>query len=907
MVSQSVAPGAAFRSLSPNDAIQFILADIPIFTVGILAFGTFTFFFLMKRVDRWVLCLHISVLLAFLAAVLDLSQLLSRGHSGHSKDEAAGVNSLISAREIFYAFANTMRFVFYWGFVAMIPLGETIPEGNTMHSGSWRRWGMMGIFLKWSTVVIMLVITILQIVYREVDAFEKIGPVYEAEAALEIILSAIFILKLLLNTWVRYPVGSTTQTKGRILVQYAPIIVALLFSLWIAVGNVILFEFTETVLGRFMRALELYIALVYMLTISFHHLRHLSFFPIYRPATNGPSRANTFQRSSIEKVDGFMDVKAAPEPVKVDNLMQALEEQYRYAQAVPPTMERNSAKSAKVESAETRQSMAARLSTWLGVARPLPRPPQDVQVQPWDVDTERGPSPIAQTAPQSWEKPRIDALAIPTQVELDEDEQRGVSPLPDYAIRPPRVVETAAPSPILSLKPNSSAMSVEDAEVGSVTSPVPNRDWQDIEYSNAVRYSGANEDVLANALKQKYYQQQNDSSTSIARNIQVISPTSDDEASRPNSLAASQYAPSIYPMSPLASTAVTPLQRSRPLPPMPIQNRTSMLASPRSPVPPDSARSSNMSILLRQQNELDESIEALRQFSPSKQAFGMEAYSPPVDSSAYYTQYSQDAPQRTGGLSPIPSMGTEEYRYPSPDSTLATPGPDRVLQSSAQSEFYFEHQPPLNRSSMDSGVMPAPLPVAELGRPASPAGALAPPPMPGSRFSDASSIGSRSQRKVIGSMGTQYDITSFVGNLTVPVNPKDSVLSASSAVSDDGSVGVTTVARPGFMQLARPTLVMQATRTEETPAQSSPVRSASTRALPQIPKPASQTETQTPPAQSEQPPPRFRRAVGLPARPRLSVRNLTPVDEKLASPSDTATLVTSPQSGSGTPMTGKAW
>ncbi|KAI0724414.1 hypothetical protein C8T65DRAFT_704286 [Cerioporus squamosus] len=915
MVAQSAAPGAAFKSLSSNDVIQFILADIPIFTVGILAFGTFTFFFLMKRVDRWVLCLHVSVLLAFLAAVLDLSQLLGRGHNDRSEDEAAGINSLISAREIFYAFANTLRFVFYWGFVAMIPLGETIPEGNTMHSGSWRRWGFIGLFLKWSALVTMLVMTILQIVYRDVVAFETIGPVYEAEAALEIILSAVFILKLLLNTWARYPVGSTTQTKGRMLVQYAPIIVALLFSLWIAVGNVILFEFTETALGRFMRAVELYIALVYMLTISFHHLRHLSFFPIYRPATKGPSRANTFQRSSIEKVDNFMDVKAAPEPAKVDTLMEALEEQYRIAQAVPQTMERNSAKSAQVESANTRQSMAARLSTWLGGARPLPRPPQEVQVQPWDVDTERGPSPIARTASQPWDseqQPRLNALTIPTQVELDEDEQRGVSPLPDYP-RPPRVVETAAPSPVTSMKPNTSTMPDEGAEAGTETSPVTNRDWKDIEYSNAVRYSGANEDVLANALKQKYYQQQDDASSSIGSNIQVISPPNDDEASRPNSFAASQYAPSIYPMSPLASAAVTPLPRSRPLPPMPIQNRASMLASPRSPIPPDSARSSNMSILLRQQNELDESIAALRLFSPSKQAFGMDAASPPVESSAYYTQYAQESPQRMGGLSPIPSVGTQELRYPSPDLTIATPGLDRIPQSSAQSEFYFEHQPPLNRSSMDSGVMPAPLPVAENveeSRPASPPRALAPPRMPVSRFSDASSVGQGSQRKGIDSMGTQYDITSFVGNLTVPVNPKDSVLSASSAVSDDGSVGVATVARPGFMQLARPTLVMQAARIEETPAQSSPVRSASSRALPQPPKPASQTQTQTQTqvAQADQPAaPRFRRAVGLPARPRLSVRNLTPVDEKVASPSDTATLVTSPQSGSGTPMTGKAW
>ena len=680
-----------------------------------------------------------------------------------------------------------------------------------------------------------------------------------------------------------------------------------------------------------MRAVELYIVLVYMLTISFHHLRHLSFFPIYRPATKGPSRSNTVNRNSIEKVDNYMDVQTAPqEPVKVDNLMEALEEQYRVAQAVPPTVERNSAKSAKVESADTRQSMAARLSTWLSGARPLPRPPQEAQVQPWDVDTERGPSPVTPSAPEQWypeEEPRLDALVIPSRVELDEDEQRGVSPLPGFATREP-----APSSPVVSLKPNSSTMAVEDADIDSAKTPIPDRDWQDIEYSNAARYSGADEDVLANALKQEYYQQQGDSASSIASNIQVISPPSDDDASsRPNSLAASQYDPSTpYPMSPLASAAVTPLPRSRPLPPMPIQNRMSMMASPRSTMPPDSARSSNMSILLRQQNELDESIAALRFFSPTKQAFSIEAAQPPVKSSAYYSQYAQESVQHPGGLSPIPSVGTPELIPPSPDLTLAIPGLDRIPQSSVQSEFFLDHQPPLNRSSMDSGVIPVPL-SASLG------GELAPPPnLPVSRFSDSSSIGQRSQRKGIDSMGTQYDITSFVGSklicqssrylmltcpadLTVPVSQKDSIQSASSAVmSDDGVVGVATVARPGIMQLARPTLITQTTRTEGTPARvglpaqpsptSSPVRTVASRALPQIPKPASQTQTPSPLAKPDQPAaPRFRRAVGLPPRPRLSVVNLTPVEEKVGSPSDTATLVTSPQSGSGTPMTGKAW
>ena len=191
---------------------------------------------------RWIFCLHLSVFLSFLAAVFDLSQLLIQGRSSNEETLPSGVTGLITAREVFYSFANGFRLLFYWGFVAMIPLGETIPEGNKMHSGSWRRWGLVGLVLKWSTLLLVFLITLFQLIYRDVPALDQIGPVYEAAATLEIILSAVFILKLLLNTWARFSVGSTTPSKGKMLVQYAPIIVALMFSMWIALGNVILCE-----------------------------------------------------------------------------------------------------------------------------------------------------------------------------------------------------------------------------------------------------------------------------------------------------------------------------------------------------------------------------------------------------------------------------------------------------------------------------------------------------------------------------------------------------------------------------------------------------------------------------------------------------------------------------------------
>ncbi|KAI8995501.1 hypothetical protein BD414DRAFT_534664 [Trametes punicea] len=857
MVAQPFAPGTAFANLSSDVAIQLILADIPIFSVGMVAFGVLTFFFLMKRVDKWVFCLHVSVLLAFLAALFDLSQILIRGRRETDRGvDNAGVSGLITAREVFYAFANGLRFLFYWGFVSTIPLGETMPEGTVMHSGSWQRWGLSGTIVQWATLLLIALSTILQLVFRNVQAFEKIGPVYEAEGALEIIMSAVFMIKLFLNSWTRFSVGSTTPPSSKMLMQYAPVVVALLLSFWIAVGNVVLFEFTETVLGRLLRAIELYILIVYMLTISFHHLRHLSFFPVYRPATRGPSGAATLRRDSIAKVNDNFDAvpPAIPKDVARVDLLQVLEGQFR-KQEMPPTITRDTSRAPTVHSVTQHQSMAARLSTWLGVARPLPRPPQQSSdVQSWDVDTERGPSPTVQVAPfQAWNVPnslRAESPPLPPPPSIDEDEQRGASPIPEHVPKP-KTNESDGASPVSSTAPEyQPAPGIVEPE--EERTPLPDRDWRDIEYSNAS----------------------------------------------------------------------------------------------------NSARSSDISILRRRQTELDESIAALRLFSPSK--LGFEANEMPVPPTMFYTQLAQPVAQGKERTSITRSIESPELPAPSPDLTLATPR--AVPQSSVRSEFsfgHFDHQPPLNRSSMDSGVIPR-RSVMSVGvdgqgknkdnsNEGSPRDVLQPLPTPAatvSRFSDSSSV---ARKNKAGSVGTQYEITSFIGNLTVPQSQKDSTTSEPSAVSsedDSADVAVATKADLGSAQYARPTLVIQPLGREvpapeglHAPSQSSPMSSplrtpGGRRALPPIPQPSPQSQIQQPVPQPSQPfqlsppaaqqllqpaptpqpvtqnpVPRFRRAVGLPPRPRLSLANvgLTPVEEK-ATPSETSSaLESSSQNGTRNP------
>lgn len=57
-VSRSSLPMSVPHSADPADPsfqLEDVLADIPLFSVGFVAFGVFTFFFVMRRINRCVL------------------------------------------------------------------------------------------------------------------------------------------------------------------------------------------------------------------------------------------------------------------------------------------------------------------------------------------------------------------------------------------------------------------------------------------------------------------------------------------------------------------------------------------------------------------------------------------------------------------------------------------------------------------------------------------------------------------------------------------------------------------------------------------------------------------------------------------------------------------------------------
>lgn len=180
--------------------------------------------------------------MAFVACILDLSHVLageqSNQNGGTDKNTITG---LIVAREIGFGISIGLRFFFFWLFVAEPPREEYIAESQPSlfsfkeptHSGAWGRWGLGGVILKYSLLAIVFIIGIFQIDWRVAPGDNKTGAVYGAEATMEIVASALFIFKLVSNTYI-----TPVQPVSRVLQGYTAIFIALLINLGLGIGNV---------------------------------------------------------------------------------------------------------------------------------------------------------------------------------------------------------------------------------------------------------------------------------------------------------------------------------------------------------------------------------------------------------------------------------------------------------------------------------------------------------------------------------------------------------------------------------------------------------------------------------------------------------------------------------------------
>ncbi|KAJ3571589.1 hypothetical protein NP233_g3660 [Leucocoprinus birnbaumii] len=276
LVKMTNSPWPLSLALDEDQAFEAVLSDIPFFCVGLMAMGFVTFTFALKRMDSTVLYLCSASLLLFMAAVLDLGQLLIRGPSGGGQNFDSGVVSgFIVAREVGLGLAYGFLFLFVWRAVAVCPscqnerpksLVRPMDSSTSIrtHSASWARWGHLGAVLKWFTLALIIVIPLLQILWRLISSQRQYSSIYIADSVLEIVASAIFVLKIILNVLV-----SPSESWWIPFKYYFGLVLGLVVTGAMGIGNLISFAFSETILGRFLRAIGVYVFLLWNLVTLF--------------------------------------------------------------------------------------------------------------------------------------------------------------------------------------------------------------------------------------------------------------------------------------------------------------------------------------------------------------------------------------------------------------------------------------------------------------------------------------------------------------------------------------------------------------------------------------------------------------------------------------------------------------
>lgn len=188
----------------------------------------------------WVVAIHLASGIAFVGSILDLADILSHG-SPVIKEASTSLElgPLGTAREILYAIANGVLFGFLWLLVAQPPPNEYSVDENGMHSGSWEKWGTLGTILKWALAISAVAIGVLQVLYRAIPALHIIGPVYQVECTIRIIVSAVLLLKLFLNTYLAVLSSRGGIPRWKTLRDYFPAMVAIGIGMGLAISDLL--------------------------------------------------------------------------------------------------------------------------------------------------------------------------------------------------------------------------------------------------------------------------------------------------------------------------------------------------------------------------------------------------------------------------------------------------------------------------------------------------------------------------------------------------------------------------------------------------------------------------------------------------------------------------------------------
>ncbi|KAF5375116.1 hypothetical protein D9758_000144 [Tetrapyrgos nigripes] len=720
LASSSTSPILSI-SLSDDAAIEQLLSDIPNCMVFCF-FGVSTFWlFMRKRVNLLAILIYLATFLAFLAGILDLIQILARGPV--NIDKGLGIDTSITVvmntREVLLSLGRGAIFLFFWQFIAEKPRGEPPPNPmlatnnrtsygprDDTHSASWRRWGVLGWILQYGLLLASVSIPVLQIIWRIINS----DTIYVVESTIEVIVTGLFLLKVFLNIFL-----SPLTPWWKPFRFYMIPILALLFNLALSIGNLLSDRFTDTTLGRFLQAVELYILILFVMINAF-----------YKVPTRPPRSRRSKGTSSFinQKPRDF----SLPPPVLMGGGGGGGSGSGDAKDAMSPYFTTN------VDAPITRSSRISRLSDWM-----IPRRnsvfERSAFRSSWrdSPDSEGRNSEVVDTVPRtSLDKlvpqPQPDRTELPTLSAKPSLQQLAIKSEPSTSFRVP----TPDPAPVATVVPTPLPIAVPVP--APVPSPVPSPRAKSPStiapsFPPSPSPATARDSRPSTTFSFSYYGMERGSRRSL------VNPPFMEAASR-------QDTPSpIYGLNGIIN--VPPEYRDSGIS---LNNRGS---------------GNSFDELLRQQTELDKSIAALRLFSPQSDVTTFEESDIRVPAISSPPRSPLGSPGGIGSQPELPEFLRKE----------SSSGSERVKSSTTRSSSQ-KHD---SASEFSLSIFPEPPAPASLTPTRASFAALRSQrnsltarraDVPSLAPTSPNQVGVRTDR--FGSNGTQYDVTSFIGDLTSP-------------------------------------------------------------------------------------------------------------------------------------------
>lgn len=276
------------KSLSDDPNIEALLQDIPFFAVGLLGFGAATIMFVCRGMARPGVFIVASIVLAFVAATLDLARILDQMVA---TDDPV-VSSLYIAREVCIALGLGARFLFFWDYAARSPSLRRKSQPSLLHMA-----------VEAILIIGSVGVAVLQTVWRLApNTNPNHWPVYLADMTLELVLGAIVVLQIMRFAFHR-PIPAQYIRRS------TSIVCGIAIQMGVSIGGLFQYDFEDSTLGRFLQAIALYFIVLVVLVMSMDNTPSTEKLPQpntldvhQRPTTSRSSFFNAAVRNSISNI-----------------------------------------------------------------------------------------------------------------------------------------------------------------------------------------------------------------------------------------------------------------------------------------------------------------------------------------------------------------------------------------------------------------------------------------------------------------------------------------------------------------------------------------------------------------------------------------------------------------------------